>query len=185
MLIYVKIFHVAVFCVVYQTRILYVNFSQHVFQWNIILKCMYLFQNCVARALYDNIAESPDELAFRKGDTLTVLEQNTGGIEGWWLCSLRGRQVRRLLVYFCCPESSSCFALSLFSSRLSHSPPPFYIYRPHSRLLTSCVRTTYGSDDQGFETGQGQEILFSSIWARPALEPTRLPITVGTGVLSR
>ncbi|XP_021937825.1 breast cancer anti-estrogen resistance protein 1 isoform X1 [Zootermopsis nevadensis] len=49
-------------------------------------------QNCVARALYDNIAESPDELAFRKGDTLTVLEQNTGGIEGWWLCSLRGRQ---------------------------------------------------------------------------------------------
>ncbi|XP_022186741.1 breast cancer anti-estrogen resistance protein 1 [Nilaparvata lugens] len=49
-------------------------------------------QNCVARALYDNIAESPDELAFRKGDLLTVLEQNTGGIEGWWLCSLRGRQ---------------------------------------------------------------------------------------------
>ncbi|XP_046395950.1 breast cancer anti-estrogen resistance protein 1 isoform X2 [Ischnura elegans] len=49
-------------------------------------------QNCVARALYDNIAESPDELAFRKGDLLTVLEQNTAGIEGWWLCSLRGRQ---------------------------------------------------------------------------------------------
>ena len=50
-------------------------------------------QNCVARALYDNIAETPDELAFRKGDVLTVLEQNTGGLEGWWLCSLRGRQV--------------------------------------------------------------------------------------------
>uniref|UniRef100_A0A1B6D307 Breast cancer anti-estrogen resistance protein 1 n=1 Tax=Clastoptera arizonana TaxID=38151 RepID=A0A1B6D307_9HEMI len=49
-------------------------------------------QNCVAKALYDNIAESPDELAFRRGDVLTVLEQNTGGIEGWWLCSLRGRQ---------------------------------------------------------------------------------------------
>jgi hypothetical protein len=55
-----------------------------------------VLQNCVARALYDNIAESPDELAFRKGDVLTVLEQNTGGIEGWWLCSLRGRQVRLL-----------------------------------------------------------------------------------------
>ena len=54
---------------------------------------MFCLQNCVARALYDNIAESPDELAFRKGDVLTVLEQNTGGIEGWWLCSLRGRQV--------------------------------------------------------------------------------------------
>ncbi|XP_075224579.1 serine_rich_CAS and FAT-like_CAS_C domain-containing protein p130CAS [Lycorma delicatula] len=49
-------------------------------------------QNCIARALYDNIAESPDELAFRRGDLLTVLEQNTGGIEGWWLCALRGRQ---------------------------------------------------------------------------------------------
>lgn len=48
----------------------------------------------MARALYDNIAESPDELAFRRGDLLTILEQNTGGSEGWWLCSLRGRQVR-------------------------------------------------------------------------------------------
>uniref|UniRef100_A0A1B6IBK6 Breast cancer anti-estrogen resistance protein 1 n=1 Tax=Homalodisca liturata TaxID=320908 RepID=A0A1B6IBK6_9HEMI len=51
-----------------------------------------LSQKCVARALYDNIAESPDELAFRRGDLLTVLEQNTSGIEGWWLCALRGRQ---------------------------------------------------------------------------------------------
>ncbi|MED6283465.1 hypothetical protein CHARACLAT_009177 [Characodon lateralis] len=36
--------------------------------------------------------ESPEELAFRKGDILTVIEQNTGGLEGWWLCSLHGRQ---------------------------------------------------------------------------------------------
>lgn len=48
--------------------------------------------NCIARAMYDNIAEAPDELAFRKDDILTVLEQNTAGLEGWWLCSLRGRQ---------------------------------------------------------------------------------------------
>ncbi|KAI4469942.1 cas scaffolding protein [Holotrichia oblita] len=48
--------------------------------------------NCLARALYDNLADSPDELAFRKGDILVVLEQNTNNIEGWWLCSLRGRQ---------------------------------------------------------------------------------------------
>lgn len=55
-------------------------------------------QKCVkARALYDNIAEAPDELAFRKGDVLTVLEQNTAGLEGWWLCALRGRQVICLL----------------------------------------------------------------------------------------
>lgn len=46
----------------------------------------------LAKALYDNIAETPDELAFRRGDVITVLEQDTGGLDGWWLCSLRGRQ---------------------------------------------------------------------------------------------
>lgn len=50
-------------------------------------------QTYLAKALYDNIAESPDELAFQKGDTLVILEQNTNNLEGWWLCSLRGRQV--------------------------------------------------------------------------------------------
>lgn len=54
----------------------------------------------MARALYDNIAETPDELAFRKGDILTVLEQNTSGLEGWWLCMLRGRQVEPMEFYF-------------------------------------------------------------------------------------
>ncbi len=46
----------------------------------------------MAKALYDNVPESPEELAFRKGDILTIIEQNTGGLEGWWLCSLHGRQ---------------------------------------------------------------------------------------------
>jgi hypothetical protein len=63
----------------------------------------------VARALYDNIAETPDELAFRKGDVLTVLEQNTSGLEGWWLCMLRGRQVK---------QKFSCF---LIINNMSHS----------------------------------------------------------------
>ncbi|XP_028673160.1 enhancer of filamentation 1 isoform X1 [Erpetoichthys calabaricus] len=49
-------------------------------------------KNLMAKALYDNVPESPEELAFRKGDILTVIEQNTGGLEGWWLCSLHGRQ---------------------------------------------------------------------------------------------
>ncbi|XP_056635242.1 breast cancer anti-estrogen resistance protein 1 isoform X2 [Diorhabda carinulata] len=49
-------------------------------------------QHCLARALYDNVPDTPDELQFRKGDTLIVLEQNTANIEGWWLCSLRGKQ---------------------------------------------------------------------------------------------
>lgn len=49
-------------------------------------------QRLLAKALYDNIAESPDELAFKRGDVITVLEQETNGLEGWWLCSLRGKQ---------------------------------------------------------------------------------------------
>uniref|UniRef100_A0A3B4ZCB0 Breast cancer anti-estrogen resistance protein 1 n=1 Tax=Stegastes partitus TaxID=144197 RepID=A0A3B4ZCB0_9TELE len=55
----------------------------------------YLFYglpNVLAKALYDNVAESPDELSFRKGDIMTVLERDTQGLDGWWLCSLHGRQ---------------------------------------------------------------------------------------------
>ncbi|XP_075427726.1 cas scaffolding protein family member 4 isoform X2 [Ascaphus truei] len=49
-------------------------------------------KNMLAKALYDNKAECSDELAFRKGDILTVLEQNIYGSEGWWRCYLHGRQ---------------------------------------------------------------------------------------------
>ncbi|XP_062953052.1 enhancer of filamentation 1-like [Cynocephalus volans] len=50
------------------------------------------YKNLMARALYDNVPECAEELAFRKGDILTVTEQNTGELEGWWLCSLHGQQ---------------------------------------------------------------------------------------------
>nr|XP_046237478.1 embryonal Fyn-associated substrate isoform X2 [Scatophagus argus] len=46
----------------------------------------------LAKALFDNTAESPEELAFRKGDILMVLDQEQTGGPGWWLCSLHGRQ---------------------------------------------------------------------------------------------
>ncbi|EDO49334.1 predicted protein, partial [Nematostella vectensis] len=46
----------------------------------------------LAKALYDNIADSADELTFRKGDVITVLEKDIDGLFGWWLCSLHGRQ---------------------------------------------------------------------------------------------
>ncbi|KAG7478082.1 hypothetical protein MATL_G00076670 [Megalops atlanticus] len=49
-------------------------------------------ENILAKALYDNTAECPDELAFRKGDIVTVMEQNVTGSHGWWKCSLHGRQ---------------------------------------------------------------------------------------------
>ncbi|XP_009946431.1 PREDICTED: cas scaffolding protein family member 4 [Leptosomus discolor] len=55
-------------------------------------RCLFSLQNTLAKALYDNKAECSDELAFRKGDILTVLDQNVIGSEGWWKCSLHGRQ---------------------------------------------------------------------------------------------
>ncbi|NXJ17944.1 CASS4 protein, partial [Dicrurus megarhynchus] len=48
-------------------------------------------QHSLAKALYDNKAECSDELAFRRGDILTVLERHVLGSEGWWRCSLHGR----------------------------------------------------------------------------------------------
>ncbi|XP_033823185.2 cas scaffolding protein family member 4 [Periophthalmus magnuspinnatus] len=46
----------------------------------------------LAKALYDNTAECSDELAFRKGDILMVMEKNVEDTSGWWMCSLYGRQ---------------------------------------------------------------------------------------------
>ncbi|KAK3086864.1 hypothetical protein FSP39_024574 [Pinctada imbricata] len=57
-----------------------------------LTKSLLYFQTFLAKALYDNIAETPDELAFRRGDVLTVVQVDTNGLEGWWLCSLRGKQ---------------------------------------------------------------------------------------------
>ncbi|KAM3940246.1 embryonal Fyn-associated substrate [Leptodactylus fuscus] len=46
----------------------------------------------LAQALYDNAAESPEELSFRRGDVMLVLEQDPPALSGWWRCSLRGKQ---------------------------------------------------------------------------------------------
>uniref|UniRef100_UPI00358F3FCD uncharacterized protein n=1 Tax=Myxine glutinosa TaxID=7769 RepID=UPI00358F3FCD len=45
-----------------------------------------------AQALFDNDAESPEELPFHRGDVLGVLTQDLQGLQGWWLCSLNGMQ---------------------------------------------------------------------------------------------
>ncbi|XP_018923164.2 cas scaffolding protein family member 4 isoform X1 [Cyprinus carpio] len=45
-----------------------------------------------AKALYDNTAETEDELAFSKGDIIIVLEKNVAESTGWWKCALHGRQ---------------------------------------------------------------------------------------------
>ena len=49
-------------------------------------------QTLLAKALYDNHPDCADELAFCRGDILTILEQNVPESEGWWKCLLHGRQ---------------------------------------------------------------------------------------------
>ncbi|VEL18837.1 unnamed protein product [Protopolystoma xenopodis] len=45
----------------------------------------------LARAMYDNVSEMPQELSFSRGDLLVVLERDPIGYEGWWICNHRGR----------------------------------------------------------------------------------------------
>lgn len=46
----------------------------------------------LAKALYNNDSEADDELSFKKGDVITVIETDFEGMEGWWLCSLGEKQ---------------------------------------------------------------------------------------------
>uniref|UniRef100_A0A182M672 SH3 domain-containing protein n=1 Tax=Anopheles culicifacies TaxID=139723 RepID=A0A182M672_9DIPT len=73
---------------------------QKVDNMHLIFGFLLSFQKLLAKATFDNIAESTDELAFRKGETLTVIETDTNGLKGWWLCQLRGRQVEIHLLHF-------------------------------------------------------------------------------------
>ncbi|CAI2724185.1 unnamed protein product [Schistosoma spindalis] len=45
----------------------------------------------LARAIYDNLSENPTELNFSRGDIITVLDRNPSGLNGWWVCSIRGQ----------------------------------------------------------------------------------------------
>jgi len=44
-----------------------------------------------AKALFSNVADTPEELSFEAGDVLTVLELDVAGAAGWWLCTLNGQ----------------------------------------------------------------------------------------------
>ncbi|XP_024143725.1 embryonal Fyn-associated substrate isoform X2 [Oryzias melastigma] len=90
----------------------------------------------LAKALFDNPSESPEELAFRKGDILMVLDQEKTIGPGWWVCSLHGRQGiapanrLRLLQPASPAGSDSCTVLNRMAvstddlDGVYHSPPP-------------------------------------------------------------
>ncbi|XP_021505770.1 cas scaffolding protein family member 4 isoform X4 [Meriones unguiculatus] len=101
----------------------------------------------LARALYDNHPDCSDELAFSRGDILTIVDQNVPESEGWWKCLLHGRQglapANRLQVLKEIPEDRPCPLLlrgldtDLTSSEgsypvpnLSCPQPPGPVYEP-------------------------------------------------------
>ncbi|XP_021048476.1 cas scaffolding protein family member 4 [Mus pahari] len=101
----------------------------------------------LARALYDNHADCSDELAFSRGDILTIVEQNVPESEGWWKCLLHGRQglapANRLQVLRETPADRPCPLLlrgwdtDLTSSGAPYQgqdlispPPPGPVYEP-------------------------------------------------------
>lgn len=95
-------------------------------------------QTILAKALYDNTAESPDELAFHKGDVVMVIEQTIKGSVGWWKCSLRGQEglapANRLQLLspaeniYQTPRSSEAsptYEVMEPSTHILHSPVPY------------------------------------------------------------
>jgi hypothetical protein len=100
----------------------------------------------LARALYDNHPDCCDELAFSRGDILTILEQNVPESEGWWKCLLHGRQglapANRLQILLEAPSDKPCPPFlrgleDLTSSEdtyevptLLHPLPPGPVYEP-------------------------------------------------------
>lgn len=116
-----------------------VSLSLHVFFWpELVLKDQSLIssvfcflQTLFARALFDNTAETEDELAFRKGEIITVLERNVVGSIGWWKCSLHGRQglapANRLAPLSPAEAEKLCLNLSVQKDYLSnHSHQNIY-----------------------------------------------------------
>ena len=42
-----------------------------------------------ARAIFDNQSDCNEELSFKSGDILTVVEKDVNGLTGWWMCYLK------------------------------------------------------------------------------------------------
>ncbi|SPP84790.1 breast cancer anti-estrogen resistance protein 1 isoform X1 [Drosophila guanche] len=124
-------------------------------------------QKLYAKAIYDNYADSPDELPFKKGDILTVIEQDTEGIQGWWLCALKNRQglcpgnrLRILNSYDSgcfspSPASSPIPSLAASTATLNSSICSAEIYENGS--IISAASSSGGGVTNGQGTTNGQE----------------------------
>ncbi|XP_063157639.1 embryonal Fyn-associated substrate isoform X3 [Candoia aspera] len=106
----------------------------------------------LCRALYDNIAECPDELSFHKGDLMVLLQPEGTGLEGWHLCSLHGQQgivpANRVRVL---PESGSPGP----ATHPNHTPADVYQVPKKEGLLVG--RISDGSTDEWRRRDQRKE----------------------------
>ncbi|XP_078508130.1 cas scaffolding protein family member 4 isoform X2 [Lissotriton helveticus] len=130
----------------------------------------------LAKALYDNKAECPDELAFRKGDILMVLEQNVVGSEGWWNCSLHGRQglapANRLQVLANSPVDTSPTYMQHGSPGGKESQQNIYQVPSASRSPTTSM--TYEEMDRVYHTPTSSPPLSIDVYQVPASSPAKL-----------
>ncbi|KAM9813835.1 cas scaffolding protein family member 4 [Neosynchiropus ocellatus] len=116
-------------------------------------------QSKLAKALYDNTAECPEELAFHRGDILTVVEENVSDTSGWWMCSIYGRQglapANRLKLLQQTPNAEKPNIYQTpNTSRLSGGNPghgdqqSWNIYEVPSALSSSCKSTSSAASNQ-------------------------------------
>uniref|UniRef100_A0A8C7XBI6 Embryonal Fyn-associated substrate n=1 Tax=Oryzias sinensis TaxID=183150 RepID=A0A8C7XBI6_9TELE len=88
----------------------------------------------LAKALFDNPSESPEELAFRKGDILMVLDQEKSVGPGWWNCSLHGRQgiapANRLRLLQPAPPTGSDSSAGLNRMAVGSDDPDWVYHSP-------------------------------------------------------
>ncbi|KAH8232746.1 hypothetical protein KR038_006878 [Drosophila bunnanda] len=125
-------------------------------------------QKLYAKAIYDNYADTPDELPFKKGDILTVIEQDTEGIQGWWLCSLRNRQglcpgnrLRILNSYDSgcfspSPASSPIPSLAASTATLNSSICSAEIYENGSMISAASASSSCGGPGTESASAQGR-----------------------------
>ncbi|XP_053725262.1 cas scaffolding protein family member 4 [Synchiropus splendidus] len=123
----------------------------------------------LAKALYDNTAECPEELAFHKGDILTVVEENVSDTSGWWMCSIYGRQglapANRLKLLQQTPEKPNIYQIPN-TSRVSSSNPghddqqSWNIYEVPSTLSSSCNIPRSAASNQN-ALDENKPLLFS------------------------
>ncbi len=119
------------------------------------------------------MAETPDELAFRKGDLLTVLEQNTSGLEGWWLCKLRGRQV---ILWNALDRTQPSTVGRERKNRTTPAETVFFIELDDEKRTTSKVNTSAGVCVLSHRRGGAKKTMVpTSLSGLSRAERTRFP----------